>query len=419
MTERVSQVDATAALNHKLFNRRILQSRMKERIEESREITEIANRESADSAYFQSEQDYFISGQQDTENYVHYSVLNEQIKNATQQASKMNEIIKNAGAQYLLSSEDIDAVIDSFGDGKTKKDQFKSLAEKIADAPEGSEEDLLDSAVKSVCSSKAEIYLLLLYVLEYIKSRESKKKLLERFEQIKEEFEKQENGYLFEFFSIQKMTENITQSNVNTAKFINQMAEVSSGSVSLENLKQTLDFVRGLFGDDFHKMVSLFMKIRTLQLQKINKQFLAQEEKSELSNLLRQENLIIILNTLYNQSKKSVEKLKKVEPLQEKYGEFISQLITTIDSMFISPDSIAMIGKTLGIKPENKQLLNTLLSELLRIYIAAPLVIFNNQANRIKLLDTLRSITTKILPVQKEGETLSFLKKKKKLIKFV
>jgi hypothetical protein len=215
------------------------------------------------------------------------------------------------------------------------------------------------------------------------------------------------------------MVESLNNSNINNAKFIDQMAQVSSGQVSLESLKQTFEFVRGLFGDNFHKMVSVFMKIRSMQLKKIKSEFLSPEERSELVNMLRQENQIIILNSVYNQSKKSLEKLKKMGPVQEKYGELIAQLIALTESMFISADSVVGISKILGLDQADKKSLNTLLSEMIRIYTVAPVAIFNNQANRMKTLDSLRAVTTKISPEQKETKQLSFLKSRNKTIKFV
>lgn len=419
MSDKISQVEkpTNAAFWDKMNQRRVFKQRIKqERIEESQAV-EIAKQEDLDEAllFRAGESDYFAVGQEETTDFIQYAVQNSQ---ANQTVSDSSDILNNAGIQYLLQDE-IDAFIDSFDQIKNKKDEFKTLAEKIANAPEGTEEDVLDAGVKALCSSKAEIYVLLLYVQENLRQRGSREKLFERISQIKEEFEKQENGYLFDFFSIQKMVESLNNSKVNNAKFIDQMAQVSSGQVTLEGLKQTLEFVRGLFGDDFHKMVSVFMKVRCMQIKKINKQFLSTEEKSELSNMMRQENLIIILNTLYNQSKKSVEKLKKFGPIQEKYGELISQLIALTESMFISADSVVGVSKILGLSQTDKQALNTLLSEMIRIYTGAPVVIFNNHANRIKILDALRGVTTKISSDQKETKSLSFLKSRNKTIKFV
>jgi hypothetical protein len=419
MAEKISQVErpSNAALWEKMYHRRMVKQNLKDKINEANEVAEIAKQEDMDEALlFQAaDNEYFAVGEEQTNNFIQYAVLGNQANIAPSDSS---DILNNAGIQYLLQDE-IDSFIDSFDQIKNKKEQFKTLAEKIANSPEGTEEDVLDAGVKLLCSSKAETYILLLYVQEFLRQRNSREKFFERISQIKDEFEKQENGYLFEFFSIQKMVESLNNSNINNAKFIDQMAQVSSGQVSLESLKQTLEFVRGLFGDNFHKMVSVFMKIRSMQLKKIKSEFLSPEERSELVNMLRQENQIIILNSVYNQSKKSLEKLKKMGPVQEKYGELIAQLIALTESMFISADSVVGISKILGLDQADKKSLNTLLSEMIRIYTVAPVAIFNNQANRMKTLDSLRAVTTKISPEQKETKQLSFLKSRNKTIKFV
>lgn len=416
MTDKISQIE-NARLQGKLYQRRMYKELVKEKRLEETESIEIAKQEDMDEAllFKAADQEYFAVGQEETAEMIQYAIANNQFAEG---ASASSDIL-NAGIQYLLQDE-IDAFIDSFDQLKNKKDQFKALAERIANSPEGTEEDALDNGVRMLSSSKAETYLLLLYVQDFLRQRGSREKLFERISQIKDEFERQENGYLFEFFSIQKMVDGMDKGKINNAKFIDQMAQVSAGNVSLENLKQTLEFVRNLFGDDLHKMVSVFMKVRCMQLKTLNAgDTLSPEERVELSQLMRQENLIIVLNTVYNQAKKSVEKLKKFGTLQEKYGELLSQLLALTESMFISADSIINVSKVLGLNGTDKQTLNSLLSELIRLYTAAPVEIFNTPATRIKVLDSLRSVTVKIAPEQKEVKQLSFLKSRNKTIKFV
>ncbi|MES2615809.1 MAG: TyeA family type III secretion system gatekeeper subunit [Bdellovibrionota bacterium] len=324
------------------------------------------------------------------------------------------ENAKNIPEMAYLTGEEINLFLEFIDVEGKKKQEFQKLSDQLEKSREGEEESLIDDAARNVCkNNKAEIYLMLCYLFEDLIHKKGKEKLRDRLKKIIAAFERQESAYLFNFFSFQSILQASPNSSVN-ASMLDKMANISAGNIKLNSLRQSLQFIAQTLPDkDMYKMVSLFMKFQAKNLKKISTLNEGREGKEELANILQQERNLIILNSLYNQCKRVFFHLKKVTPIDEKYADFMAQVITIIESSVVSIDTLQNMEKLIGIKQITLQINRVFVKNFEAMLAKMPQPIFYSEAMREKLLDSLKNITRnidKLLEPKSSG--LSFLRTK-------
>jgi hypothetical protein len=323
-------------------------------------------------------------------------------------------IATNADAMTYLSGEEVEMFLKFLDVNGSKKTKFDEISAKLVTSSEGEEESIIDNAARLICAgNKAEIYLMLCYLYEDLNRKKVKEKLQDRLKKIIDAFERQESSYLFNFFSFQNILKTSPNANVNAA-LLDKMANISSGNIKLNSLRQSLQFIAQSLPDhEMYKMVSLFMKFQAKGLKKINGLNEGPEGKEELANLLQQERNLIILNSLYSQCKKVFKQLKKVTPIDEKYSDFMGQVITVIESSVTSVDGMQNMQKLIGVKQITLQINSVFVKAFMGLLSKMPQPIFYNEAMREKLLESIRNIQRnidKLLEPKSNG--LSFLRNK-------
>lgn len=404
-------------LDEKNMKRRVLKEHMKEvRMEESLE-----NRRE-DENYFNeiTAKEFFSNGSganllESTREIIPPSSLE------LYETNLLKETIMNKGRttsdlvdDVYVSGEEIEAFFEFMDPDGKKKIKYIELTEKLIAAREGEEESLIDNAAKTVCAgNKADIYLMLCYLYEDLIKRNAKKSLQDRLRKIIDAFGRQESAYLFSFFSFENILKTSPNSSI-TASMLDKMANISSGNLKLNSLRQSLQFiVQTLPDSEMYKMVSIFMKFQAKGLKRITTLNEGREGKEELANILQQERNLIILNSLYNQSKKVFNHVKKVTPIEEKYGDFMGQVINVIESSVVSLDGLQNMQKTIGVKQLTLETNRVFIKNFLVLLNQMPQPIFYNETMRDKLLESIKNIMNAIEKMmQPVSSGLSFLRTK-------
>ncbi len=326
-----------------------------------------------------------------------------------------DSVLATDGAEIsYLVAEEIETLIEFIDvDGK-KKAKFAELSEKLEGAREGQEEGLIDEAARTVCNgNKSEIYLMLCYLFEDLIRKKSRESLRDRLKKIIKALERQESAYLFNYFSSQNILKASPNTSVN-AGALDKMANISSGYVKLSSLRQTLQFVSQTLPDkEMHKMVSIFMKFQARNLKKIATLAENRESKEELANILQQERNLIILNSIYNQCRRICFKMKKFTEVEEKYGDFMLQIITVIESSMVSLEGLQNMERMLGIKNLTLEVNRAFVKNFHAMLAKLPQPIFYSEVLRDKLLDSMRNFTQQIEGLMEpKNNGLSFLRRK-------
>lgn len=330
-------------------------------------------------------------------------------------------LLQDADVMKYLAGEEVEQLLSELDPKNEKKAKFEELSNKLESAQEGTEDSLIDSYARTACSSKADIYLMLCYISESLSARKARQRLLDRLKQIIDAFERQESGYLFEFFSMQNMPGATGKSPVN-ATFMDKMANLASGHVQIDSLKQTFQFVCQILPEgELFKMVSLFMKVRAKQLKKMQSAYLSREDKEEMIKLLKEERNLIMLNSLYNNCKRMVSKLKKTTEVQEKYVDLLNHIISVLETSLVSGDGIQNMGRGIGIKPGANDAQGTFIRYFATIIEKAPIQLFQSDAARVKVIEALNKLKIASDAQNKPNSTpgLSFLHKRPERVRNV
>lgn len=328
-------------------------------------------------------------------------------------------LLQDADVMKYLAGEEVEQLLSELDPKGEKKAKFEELTNKLSGAQEGTEDSLIDSYARNACSNKADIYMMLCYVSEGLSARKARERLLQRLKQIIDAFERQESGYLFEFFSMQNMPGATGKSPVN-ATFMDKMANLSSGHIQIDSLKQTFQFVCQILPEgELSKMVSLFMKVRAKQLKKMQSANLSREDKEEMLKLLKEERNLIMLNSLYSNCKRMVSKLKKTTEVQEKYVDLLNHIISVLETSLVSGDGIQNLGRAIGVKVGEAQ--GLFIRYLATIIEKAPIQLFQSDAARVKVLEALSRLKIASDAQNKPSATpgLSFLHKRPERIRNV
>ena len=338
------------------------------------------------------------------------------VKNAMKQNANQLQLSDDLQDSVLqkdgLNAEQVESFLDIIDVGGHKKQKFTELAEKLMTCREGEEEGLIDKTAIEACGdNKGAIYLMLAYVSEYLGNKNAKEKLKERLKKIMDSFERQESGYLSSFFSFQEVLKSNPESQISGA-MLDKMANISAGNMKLNSLRQTLQFIgQSLPDKDMHKMVSIFMKFQAKSLKKIASLSEGREGKEEMANILQQERNLIILNSLYNLCRKLFTQLQKSTHVDEKYGEFMLQVINIIESSVVSADNLQNMERIMGTKDMNMKVRRSFINGFQGLIGKMPQPIFHSEAMKEKIIESLKNIMTnidKLLEPKSKG--LSFLK---------
>jgi hypothetical protein len=410
-TEQQNETDAFLA-NRSIKRRNIKQHQLEEKIINEQTV------QAEDEILFTQITDFFT--EDSPENILH--TTRQAIPDSLLELYDGNlaEALLESGSEFAyISTEEIETLLDATDLTKEKKQKFKDLAENLSGTILGDEEALIDEAAKVICKGNvATIYLMLCYLYEDLSKSKAKKELQERLKKIIDMLERQESAYLFNFFSSKNL---LTSNNSpNLTQLNDSMAKISAGTVKLGTLKQTLEFLTTHLNDsELHKMVSLFMKFQAKNFKTMALYADNNENRENIANLLKQERNLILLNSIYNLCKKLFQEFKKVKEINEKYGQFMGQIIGILESSTLNFDYVLNMQKTLGINASNEQPdINRdkfFTKELQKLLTKLPQPIFQSDSGRNKVLDVVKGIIIGIEKYDanlKQPSGLSFIRKK-------
>ncbi len=398
-------------LDNKVLKRKIIKQHILESKRENQEVEEKYFKEIVAKEFFSKEVEGSIL--QETYEAIPDSYLGLYESSIIEEAKLASDPLKVVN----LTSEELSTFFEFIDGSGKKRAQFDELAENLMTAGEGQEEGLIDQGARVICSNnKSEIYLMLCYLLENLVRKKAKEKLQERLKKIIDSFQRQESAFLFSYFSFQNMVKEADNSAINS-NLLDKMANISAGNIKLNSLRQSLQFVAQSLPDkDMYKMVSIFMKFQAQGLKKISTLSEGREGKEELANILQQERNLIILNSLYNQCRKVFSQLKKVTPIDEKYSEFMMQVITVIESSVVSLDGLQNMERFLGITKITLEINRVFIKGFKNMLSKMPQPIFYNESMREKLLENMNNIINKIETLlEPKSSGLSFLREKREV----
>lgn len=137
------------------------------------------------------------------------------------------------------------------------------------------------------------------------------------------------------------------------------------------------------------------------------------EGKEELANILQQERNLIILNSIYNQCRRIFFHLKKVTPIEEKYADFMGQVITVIESSVISLETLQNMERLVGVKQITLEVNRVFIKNFLVLLNKMPQQIYYSESLREKLLESVKHIIRNIDKLLEPAPSgLSFLRRK-------
>lgn len=321
-----------------------------------------------------------------------------------------NEIIKDVYKSKFLNEEEFNSLLEIFEDHETIKDKFDELCDSLENTNENEETQVLNQFFMKNKLNKAQIYLALQYLFNKLQRKNLKKSLQKKLGKWLSQFEVQESGYLFEFFSIN----NCEISNKFSTTQLDTIANLNSGNVNINDLKELATTINNVLSGSFDNMVSIFIKLRAHQLKQLkNMNF---EDKARFVETYKLEKNLIILNSTHNKLKLLKEKLS-LNKLEIKSGNLntVMAILNFIESNFVSEISINNLVNSWQIKIDNQSFL--FLNYLISLINKLPVALFNNNQNNIKKLnDNLRTIL-KIRSDKENGSEehteLIFLKKRK------
>lgn len=321
-----------------------------------------------------------------------------------------NKIIKDIYKTKFLNETEFNVLLEAFEDHELLKDKFNELHEAIENTSDNDETQILNQFFIKNKLNKAQMYMSLQYIFNKLQRKNYKKSLQKKLSKWLSQFETQESGYLFEFFSIN----NCKVSNKFSTAQLDTIAKVNSGNININNLKELAITIDNVLNGSFDNSVSIFIKLRAHQLQYTNNMNF--EDKAKFVEIYKLERNLIILNSTHNKLKLLKEKLSKnkIEIRSSNLGTIMATL-NLIESNFISEISLNNLINAWQIKINNNSFL--FLNYLISLINKLPIELFNNNKNTIKKLnDNLRTILK--IRSNKENDLdehteLIFLKKRK------
>lgn len=297
--------------------------------------------------------------------------------------------------QLLASSMDegeLEVMFNSFEKQNITKEKAETILNRLLDASEESSEAMLGGFIKNLNLNIAEIFVLLNYLFaEVSKKDQQKKKLLALLKNLLKKVDQQNSAYLTEFFSL--MNNPLVKQN---PKLAHGVASLSSGTIDMSSISDTLKFIHDYLENDFSNLVSKCIRLRFHVLSRLTKTNLSFENKHELSQYTTCERNLITVNSMYlkvdhfktdvNQS--DIWKLK----ISGEYADMIKAIVAFTESSIVTTMSMKNFVKSFGIDKDIKTL-SGFKNKLIQFLSEMPMVVFNNtNSQRQKVIQGIRNL---------------------------
>ena len=255
-----------------------------------------------------------------------------------------------------VSSEDVELLSEFFLDDTEFMGKLNTFCSKLLTSVGGSEINLLEEFLQKYNDSPALIYLALSYVLDELEKQKRKLEFKQQLEEIKQQYEQQEAGYLLEFFDLLKSDKLKKQT---TTVKLEQITKLNNGQVQADNLKSAIEFVHANFDGGFANIVSIYMNVKANQLKELNKNLDSVESSSKLFELVKFEKYLILINSIhkeYNQFYDNCTKENRKDLSPSEIREALLGLTTFCEYNYVSQVNIDKLLKTFNLaNPALKQ----------------------------------------------------------------
>jgi hypothetical protein len=373
--------------------------------------------------------DKHATASKEFDNYVSVTASNVEISEAELMAEQNR--FKDIFTSKYIPPEQIELLLEHYELSKENKHEVSNLIDQMVDAPEGAELALLNNMLQKTQMNKAQLYLVLNFIMERLRRRKVKEKFLKQLEKWAMLYENQESGYLSEFFALANNKELLNK--INEKFNVDAMANLNSGGVSISGIKQTIQLVAELFDNKFTNMVSMFMKLRANQLELVTHAARNPETKAKLHEMLSLEKNLIVVHSTYLQHaefKKFLAKLIKNNPdkceswLQDKQNTILTATLNFCETNFISDLTVDKLLREWQLSDVLKSSSANFLYDLILFVHKLPVALFkDNAANIQKITEGVRNILREKSPdtsvVASNAPVVSFLNKKRKTIEYV
>jgi hypothetical protein len=195
----------------------------------------------------------------------------------------------------LLDSNELE-VLCSYYEDSAIDDEFESLSKKIEDCDEGQELSILNGVFEVKEISNAQKYYLLMFLHQKLKQNPEKENFSKTLQSYILQFEEQNSGYLFEFFSLidnDKVTKQFSPD------AIDALASINSAELNINDLRTCINVIEQISGNDFSHIISLYMQSRVHQLRALKAYTGSHDDKSKLYELLSFERNLVQIHSLY------------------------------------------------------------------------------------------------------------------------
>ena len=330
-----------------------------------------------------------------------------------------------AFSSRYLSGDEITSLFEFYEDANFQE-KAQALSDELLNCSDGAELDLLNNLLIKGQFTTSQSYMLLCYIMAQLHAKKRKRLFDKQLSEWLQRFEEQESAYLFEFFSLKnnkQINQQIKQHN------LGQLAQLTSAKEQTNTIKQTIELIAKTFDNKFDNMVSLYMKLRAMQINQLTKDKLNIEEKAKLFELVNLEKLLMIVNSVYIKQRLFHKQLADAKlgvdgVVGASCSQALTATVTLCESSFVSELTIDKLSKKWQLNELTGQSYVRLLTELITFLHTLPLALFNhNPANIQKIVSGIRSLivdkSQNIATTKSSGTGLNILKPKSKLIKYV
>ncbi len=399
----------------KRYNGLLVRNRLnKEKTREAKETKQFE-----DSSYF-SHQDE-MSSEQLTKDMKMIDNPAENLNNIYQKivATSQDTEEINFKLQYLVA-EDLEFLFNIVEDSTIKKKGLNDLVDKIESSTDDIEFEEVIKFLSSNSNNVGQTYLMICYILELLRQRRNKKRLQRQLQELIKKYESENSEYLLIWSSLT----NFFKKDQASVKFFDGLAKISSGNLSVNNLKQVLYFIRDTFDGDFTNLISTYMKVRANQIKILTHNDKLQfEDRNKLVELIRTERYLLVINTMYQRSKVFIKELIDNKFLvKENYHDLLWQILTLAESSFISELSINNLSKSITIGDINDFQYISFLKRFVNLLRKMPHEIYQggNTDTQKKIFEGIYNILiSKNKHLNTTNSSNPLLKKKSKLLEFV
>lgn len=386
----------------------------RERVKEARETEKLEK-----TNYFAQQEE--VSGEELAKGMQHLDNPVQNLSNIYQKivgSSRDAEEI-NFKLQYLIA-EDLEFLFNIIEDNSVKKRQINELIDRIELSAEGGEFEEITKFLSRSSNNIGETYLMICYILEVLRQRRAKKKLQQRLQELIKKYESENSEYLLVWSNLS----NFFNKDQASVKFFDGLAKLSSGTLSVNNLKQVLYFIRDTFDGDFTNLISTYMKVRASQIKLLTHNDKLQfEERNKFIELIRTEKYLLVVNSMYQRSKIFINELLNNEfAVKENYHDLLWQILTLTESSYISELSINNLSKSIIVGDISDSQYIGLLKRLVNLLRKMPNEIYQggNKDVQKKIFEGIHNILiNKNKQLTNTTQSYSLLKKKSKLLEFV